>query len=231
MKGSWDDDRDPLWALRNGDPALFEDFVRTEARSFVGFFLRLGAQVHEAEDLVQELFLKLYDHAQNYEPRERFAAYTFRIARNAWIDKRRRRSSRPDELSLEGTGRAGEDGASEPLGRRLSAEDAPVGSDLEQREELARMRAALDKLPENHRMVFELGVLQELPYAEIAQSMQVPVGTIKSRMFHAVRKMRSLLSAVDGEAADGEAVDGEAVDGEAADGGVDSDSGDAEVLQ
>ena len=202
MKGSWDDDRDPLWALRNGDPALFEDFVRTEARSFVGFFLRLGAQVHEAEDLVQELFLKLYDHAHSYERRERFAAYAFRIARNAWIDKRRRRSSRPDELSLEAGGRAGMD-ASEPLGLRLPAEDAPVGSALEQREELARMQVALDKLSEHHRMVFELGVLQELPYAEIAQSMNVPVGTIKSRMFHAVRKMRALLLPADDEAADG----------------------------
>ncbi len=85
-----------------------------------------------------------------------------------------------------------------------------------QRDSPTRMHAALDKLPEHQRMVVGLGVLQELPYAEIAHSMNVPVGTIKSRMFHAVRKMRTLLIPVDDEAADGR---------------VDSGSGDRGVLQ
>lgn len=191
MKEAREQDRDPLWALRNGDPGPFEDFVRERARPFVGFFLRLGAELHEAEDLVQELFLKLYDHAQTYQPRERFEAYAFRIARNAWIDRRRRRAARPGELSLDGA--AAPDDPRESLGLGLRAEGAPVGSELERGEEVGRLRAALASLPDHHRLVFELGVLQELPYADIAASLEVPVGTIKSRMFHAVRKLRAAL--------------------------------------
>ena len=57
MKGTWDDDRDPLAALRRGDPRLFEAFVGSETATFLRFFLRLGAGLHEAEDLVQEVFL------------------------------------------------------------------------------------------------------------------------------------------------------------------------------
>ena len=101
MKGTWDFDRDPLAALRSGDERLFEEFVRLELPTFAGFFLRLGAGVHEAEDLVQELFLKLFHQAPHYRPQERFSAYAFRAARNAWIDRQRRRTARPGHVSLE----------------------------------------------------------------------------------------------------------------------------------
>ena len=55
------------------------------------------------------------------------------------------------------------------------------------------LRAALAELPDKHRLVFELGILQELPYADISAALEIPVGTVKSRMFHAVRKLREAL--------------------------------------
>jgi len=193
LKGTWDDERDPLSALRRGDPGLYEEFVRTETRSFVAFFLRSGARLHEAEDLVQELFLKLYNHAPNYEARERFPAYAYRIARNSWIDHQRRRSSRPGLLSIDQPSVGGDGGAGAASGRSLPSPEQPVSERLSQLEQADRMRAALRELPEHHRLVFELGVLQELPYAEIGRSLGIPVGTVKSRMFHAVRKLRHAL--------------------------------------
>lgn len=182
MKGHWEGDRDPLEHLAAGHPGLFEEFVRTEASTFLAYFRRLGAQPGEAEDLTQDLFMKLYRHATGYEARGRFHAFAFRVARNAWIDGRRRRVD-PLEPESDGEG-------------LLSAVPSPAPEpslETERDEEAARLRAALARLPEHHREVFELGVLQELPYSEISALLEVPVGTVKSRMFYAVRRLRETL--------------------------------------
>jgi len=180
----WDLPVDPLEALNDGDPAPFEAFVRSHARVFFAFFRRQGAGLHRAEDLTQDVFLKLYHHAPRYRAEERFQRLCLRMARNLWIDDRRRAASR-------GGGRHTDAAAPEdarPVGRDRPADepDALVAD----REEADRLRAALAELPDTHRMVFELGVLQELGYAEIAGLLEIPVGTVKSRMYHAVRKLR-----------------------------------------
>ena len=178
--------RDPLSALRDGDPTVFETFVETQSSSLVGFYRRLGAAPEEAEDLVQELFMRLFRGAATYRPRERFEAYCYRIARNAWIDRRRRSALRPVALS--------QVTPEDEHESRSAADPAPAAMEqLAVREEAERLRAELAKLPEAQRLVFELGVVQELPYIEIASILGVPVGTVKSRMFHAVRKLREEL--------------------------------------
>ena len=186
MREPWDFDRDPLVALRHGDPGPFEAFVTSETTTFLGFYLRLGAKRPEAEDLVQELFMKLFRHAETYRPQDRFAAFAYRVARNAWID-RQRRSARAEDLTQTLA-------ASEEARQRSqeSRSEWPV-SELAQREEIERLNEALGELPEHHRMVFDLGVRQELPYAEISALLEIPIGTVKSRMFHAVRKLREAL--------------------------------------
>jgi len=191
LKGTWDFDRDPLVALREGDPAPFEAFVVDRGRAFLGFFRRLGAGSAEAEDLAQEVFLKLFRNASTYEPSGRFAAFAFRVARNAWIDRQRRRAARPRPFGA-GRERQGEERpgpAPEPPSR-----GADPSERAERREEAARVRSALRRLPEHQRLVFELGVVQELSYREIASLLEIPEGTVKSRMFHAVRKLRELLA-------------------------------------
>jgi RNA polymerase sigma-70 factor (ECF subfamily) len=197
LKGAWDSDRDPLSALRDGDPAPFEAFVAEQAGVFLGFFRRMGAGPAEAEDLVQELFLKLFRHAETYQPSGRFAAFAFRIARNAWIDRQRRRAAAPAAAGVAEV--EGEDA----LGAIELAADrsAPPGERLAQLEEAARVQRALGRLSERHRLVFELGVLQELSYAEISGLLEIPEGTVKSRMFYAVRKLREALGESDGATA------------------------------
>lgn len=189
MKESWDFGEDPLIALQRGDPGLFEAFVLSETPTFLAFFLRLGARRAEAEDLVQDLFLKLFRNAESYTPQGRFAAYAFRVARNAWIDGARRRAHRPGE----GRGEGEDEGGLLLEARAAGAAEDP-GADLARREEVARLHAALATLGERHRLVFELGVLQDLPYGTIADMLDIPVGTVKSRMFHAIRKLRDGLA-------------------------------------
>lgn len=188
MKGTWDSDRDPLAALRDGDPCLFEAFVAAETPIFRAFFHRMGASRDEAEDLVQEVFLRMFRHAPGYRPTGKFQAFAYRVARNAWIDRQRRRGARPRRA-------VGGGGEEEPGLELVTADPAPEEV-AEQQEEAGRVGAALARLPETHRLVFELGVVEELPYSEISQLLEIPEGTVKSRMFHAVRKLRDLLEGV-----------------------------------
>ena len=185
MKGTWDEAPDPLSALRAGDSSRFEAFVESEAGTLVAFFTRLGAGRAEAEDLCQEVFLKMYRSVDSYRSQDRFVPFVFRIARNAWIDRRRRRAIRPVGED--------EDGGT-PLAR-MEDDSEPALEHLSRREEVARLHSALADLSEPHRLVFELGVLQEMPYADISETLDIPVGTVKSRMFHAVRKLREALEA------------------------------------
>ena len=186
----WDLPTDPLAALAAGDPTPFEDFVRRHARTFYAFFRRQGAGVHRAEDLTQEVFLKLHEHAARYRPQERFSAYCFRVARNVWIDERRRRGVRPRGATLD----TGLDVAGEADDWRPGPAPAPDPRDTAVLgEESGRVLAALDELGEGHRDVFVLGVVEELPYGEIAERLGIPKGTVKSRMFHAVRRLKEIL--------------------------------------
>lgn len=196
LKDTWDGALDPLEALREGRQGPFEAFVRTESRRFLAFFDRLGAPRAEAEDLVQETFLKLFRLAASpdtaYAAQGRFLPFALRVAKNAWIDRRRRNASRPRSRGSE----------AEELALERAASGAPApGTVLETNEESARIRAAVDALSDTHRLVFELGVFEERPYAEISEILEIPVGTVKSRMHNAVRKVRAALEAPAAEAA------------------------------
>jgi RNA polymerase sigma-70 factor (ECF subfamily) len=185
--GSRDEPPDPLDALRGGDPRPFEAFVAEWTARLLGFFRRLGAGRSEAEDLTQDVFLKVYRSTSTYEARSAFGAYVLRVARNAWIDRHRRAAARPGAGGLD----AARDG--EPA-RELGdprAEDPTLR--VQTLEESERLRAALARLPATHSEVFELAVLQERPYAEISELLGIPVGTVKSRVFHALRKLRAEL--------------------------------------
>lgn len=189
---------DPLVALREGDPGPFEVYVTSETGRFLGFFSRLGASRSEADDLVQETFLKLFrlasQHAAgaDYAAQGRFEAYAFRVARNVWIDRSRRRAAEPGHSAQDATELAISTDA-----RRETAAPTTPEAKLETEEESARVREAVMALPETHRLVFELGVVQELPYSEIADALDIPVGTVKSRMFHAVKRVRTALEGAD----------------------------------
>lgn len=177
--------RDPLLALRQGDPEPFEQFVRLHATTLISFFRQRGAAPSRSEDLAQEVFLKLFQGAERYQAEERFNSYCFRVARNVWIDACRRGANRPE--------RPAQDGSGEALEPRAPALDPAAG--LEALEEETHLRRLLATLPDAHREVFELAVLGELTYREIADLLGLPVGTVKSRMFYSVRRLRQAFEA------------------------------------
>ena len=175
---------DPLQALVEGDPGPFEAFVQQQTPLFLAFFRRLGARPSDAEDLTQDVMLRLFRHADAYQGRGQVEAYAFRVARNAWIDFRRRASVRPKP----GTG--SEEGIQpEPVGSEPAPDEAVLRA-----ESSAELYAVIATLGATQREAFRLGVVEGRPYTEIAETLGIPVGTVKSRVFHAVQKLRARLA-------------------------------------
>lgn len=154
-----------------------------------GFFRSLGADSRSAEDLTQELFLKLMKTQAQYEERGQIQAYLFRMAHRLWIDESRVRRPRI----------VGEPSEEDWL-RRREPEPGPFELCLRE-DEKQKLLDAVASLPEPQRIVFEMGVLRGLRYREIAETLGIPVGTVKTRVFAAAKRIRALLSREDGSPA------------------------------
>jgi RNA polymerase sigma-70 factor, ECF subfamily len=146
------------------------------------FMMRKGASPELAEDLVQETMIAVWTKASQYAP-ERGAASTwvFTIARNLRIDRLRRESS-AFFVDLEGF-----DAPSE-----TSSDD----ENLNRSQEDDHVSRALDQIPPEQRELLILSYVEDVPQVMIAQRLKLPLGTVKSRMRLAYRRLRKLLEAV-----------------------------------
>ena len=172
------DDATLMARVRDDDRDAFAVLVQRHQKMLLNFFARSGVQ-YDCEDLVQQTFLRLYRYRDRYVASAKFTTFLFLLARQVWIDELRRRKRQ--ERLIDGL-------AAEPLPEQIAPEAADAGAagglDLQ---------SALASLPEGLRQVVELGVYQDLPYAEIAEILSIPVGTVKSRMFNALAKLRTFL--------------------------------------
>ncbi|MBQ7251259.1 MAG: RNA polymerase sigma factor [Kiritimatiellae bacterium] len=166
------DDCALMAAAGAGDERSFALLVDRHARDLVNFFARMGA-ADAAEDLAQETFLKLWGARARYRPTARFTTFLYTVARRVFLDlcrAERRRGAFAERLAREIP--AVSDGGMEEARRRMD------------------LLAALDGLPPRLKEVLVLSVMQGLPYAEIADILSIPVGTVKSRVFTALGFLR-----------------------------------------
>jgi RNA polymerase sigma-70 factor (ECF subfamily) len=181
--------QDFMERFRLGDPRAFDTIVERFEAPLMRFFYRLCWDQGRAEDFTQEVFLRLLRSAHRYEARGRFSTFLYRIATNLWIDDYRSKKPKPRLYSLDAS--ADEE---QPLRDSVEAEQSSVLEDMVQEEQKVRMRRALDRLSQGHRLVFELAVYQGLPYPQISELLTIPVGTVKSRMHNAVKALKTLLA-------------------------------------
>jgi len=180
---------------RDGDEDAFRELVDRFQRPLVNFFYRLTWDRFASEDYAQEVFARLIRYRSSYRPTAKFSTYMFRIAKNYWIDRYRERKAAPNMSSLE---RSIGNSEGRPLSLRDTVEDGGPAPEarIGQKEIRERVMQAVDRLPEEQRLVFVLSENQGLKYADIAEVMEIPVGTVKSRMHTAVRRLRELLKDV-----------------------------------
>ena len=193
---------DLLDRFRQGEPEAFNGLVESWRPRMVQFFFRLCWDRHRAEDLTQDFFVKLLRSAARYRPEGKLGTFLYRVATNLWIDHYRAQKPRPRLYSLDQPVYQ-QDGDSPAPGHEQQREAAP-GVALESHEEKQMLRRSLEQLTEPHRLVFELAVYQEMPYAEVSRVLEIPVGTVKSRMHNAVRALKEAMAT---EAAGGPRVD------------------------
>jgi RNA polymerase sigma-70 factor (ECF subfamily) len=178
-----------MLAVRDGDARAFERIVERWLKPLVHFFHRLGADPSSAEDCAQEVFVKLYRSRATYEPKAKFSTYLFHVARHHWIDVVRHRAVGPPVRSLDAP--TGEDDAG--MGEAVADRSARAVDAGEARELRTAIRAAVAALPSEQREVFALAQVEGLRYEEIGRILEIPLGTVKSRMHAAVRALRARL--------------------------------------
>lgn len=186
-----DPDRGVLERVAAGDTESFALLVERHERRLVQLCRHMLRDPGEAEEAVQEVFLKAFRKAPSFRPRGRVFTWLYRIAVNHCLNILRRRSivrfvslGRSAREDDEGTG----DGQhTEP------ADGAPDAADrLEQRRRLRALRRALDRLPPSQRTVVVLVRLEGLSYRDAAAAMEISVKALESRL---VRAMRTLSTA------------------------------------
>jgi RNA polymerase sigma-70 factor (ECF subfamily) len=169
-------------AARDGDAAAFEALVRANADAVYGHAVRFFGDRATAEDASQEVFIKVYRSIAGFDGRSSFKTWLFRLTRNTCIDMMRRSARRPTpmdplDMPLPGTGDI--------------AEGAVARVALEQ---------AIATLPPEDRDALNAVTLFGLSYDDAGRALNIPAGTVKSRVFRARRTVLSLLGLTKREA-------------------------------
>jgi RNA polymerase sigma-70 factor (ECF subfamily) len=185
--GSWADDRAAdraaLERIARGDHDGLAALYDRHAKPVYSLALRILQDQGEAEDIVQDVFSQAWRQAAQYDAsRGAVAAWLFTLARSRAIDRLRARRSRPERA-------AGDRDAANVVDPRLSADLQVLSA-----EQIGHVRAALDALPTLQRVAIELAFYEGLTHIEIAERLEQPLGTVKTRIRLALGKLRDLLA-------------------------------------
>lgn len=163
-----------------------ERFV-AEAMPYVdqlfGAAMRYTRNRSDAEDLVQDAMTKAYQAFHQYEPGTNLRAWLYRVLTTTWINRYRKAQRRPQEVSVDGVRDGLEDAGDFSLFDRLEGGSSPSAEfEVMQQLPAEAVRAALDELPEQFRTAVYLADVEGFSYAEIAEIMDTPIGTVMSRL-------------------------------------------------
>jgi RNA polymerase sigma-70 factor (ECF subfamily) len=181
-----------LRRAQQGDYAAYEQLHLRLEPSIQRFICRIIGDGQEAEDITQDTMLALYLNLGRIEPLDHLRPYTFRIARNACYDVLRRRQ-RYEEISIDAD--PDQDGRfPAPVVFDLK-DDASLPPDEVTHWLLLRMEVqqAIDQLPLAQREALLLYCEEEMTYGEIANTLEISIGTVKSRLFHAKKTLRRMV--------------------------------------
>ncbi len=156
-------------------------------QAVLSYLYRMMGNLEDVESIGQEVFLRAYRFRATYRYPQKFSTWLFTISRNLAINYSRRRKRSPvrniTELNLEGVEMSGDP-------RRVAGR---ATDDLEKQEEIARVLEALEGLPADQKEVIVLGIFQDLSYAEIEGITGTKAVTLRSRMFHGLKRLGRLM--------------------------------------
>ena len=171
----------------SGDINAYEQLVTQYEKSVYNLALRMTDNPEDAADMAQEAFIKAYNSLSSFRGDSKFSVWLYRIVSNVCLDFLRKQSRRPS-VSLSVEDDDGED-------VQLDVPDDSMSPELQLERKLTResVREGLKHLPEDYRHILLLRELQGLSYDEIAETLDIGVGTVKSRIFRAREKLCAFL--------------------------------------
>lgn len=177
-----DEDRILIARCLKGDERAFGELLGKYRTSVFSICMRMVRNRSAAEDIAQEVFVKIFSALDRYDPTYPFASWLRRITSNLCIDHLRREKDRA--LSLDQP-LGGED---DDLLIQVPSKTAGPDRELESRETMAMLEDAIARLPEHYRIIVILRHQEELSYEEISETLGIPLGTVKARI-HRARNM------------------------------------------
>ena len=192
-------DEDLMRRTQQGDRQAFSLLYERYNGSVLSYLYRMLGNLEDVESIAQEVFLRAFRFAPTYRYPQKFSTWLFTITRNLAINSSRRRKRSPvrnvTELNLEGVEMSGD-----PYQVAHRATD-----NVEKQEEIGRMLKALDDLPTDQKEVIVLGVFQDLSYAEMEEITGTKAVTLRSRMFHGLKRLARMVSGTESGQDNGEA--------------------------
>ncbi len=183
---------------QQGAAAAFDRLVDAYGHRITGFLYRMTGSQQDAEDLVQEVFLRLVRTISGYTHDGRFEAWLFRIAANLARDRVRRAKRAPKFVAVRagGSGDDGDPGESGSLDR-IEGSSEPADAAMERGEESKALHAALAMLPEKEREVMMLRHFSQMSFKEIAEMAGMPLGTALARAHRGLKRLREIMTAAE----------------------------------
>lgn len=172
------DDKHLVELSLQGDDIAFEYLFNRYSEAIRRLLLHRSASIEDTEDLLQETFIKVYINLQRYSPEYTFGQWIYTIARNTHIDFERRRQ---DDLSID-----------EKFSSHAACTPSPEDNliNLQQRRQI---ESYISCLPEQYRQLFTMRFLEDYTYEEIAEKLNLPMGTVKTQIHRARERMCRLI--------------------------------------
>ncbi|MBC7899394.1 MAG: sigma-70 family RNA polymerase sigma factor [Saprospiraceae bacterium] len=162
----------------------FEELVRRYQRPITGYVFRMLGDYEFSLDVTQEVFIKVYNSLERYSSEYKFSTWLYRIAHNAAIDHMRRNSINTQSIETENA-----DGTYQ---LQIESPNPSPEQDRERSEWRTEIDAVVKRLPAPYRELILLRHSQDLSYDEIAEITNLPLGTVKNRLFRAREMMREI---------------------------------------
>lgn len=183
-------DNEVMAQVTGGDLGKLAVLFERHHKPLFRFFVHMNRDRELSQDLVQDVFFRILRYRHTYDAKQSFSAWMYQIARNAHLDHIRKRKG--EVLVFEDPAERGQ----EPVSGARGADE-----ELRRRQEIRLLRKALDRLPEDKREVLVLSRYQNLKYEEIAQVLGCEVGTVKVRVYRAVRALGQIFYELAGDKA------------------------------
>ena len=177
---------------RKGRPEAFNWLLETYGRRLYAYFLRTSGSTHDADDLLQEIFVRLIEKIGDYKHQGRFEHWLFRIAANLARDRIRRLQRSPSSLSLDAA-----DTEKNDLTAQLASSEPPPDAPMQLDQLRDELQEALAQLPEIDREIIVMRHYSQMSFKEIARQFNMPIGTALAKVHRGLKRLRSIMEPKD----------------------------------